>query len=146
MVHFQQLASVNMEIQAHGTTAERLLRKSILEIDVGNFSAALDAALDAAELKPDWPEPHYQQGMALVLLAFCKAGVVPGSAGMERPLGSVKTLLEQAARALGQALRLHPGDEEVAEDVAALSQFLVTHGKEVDSAVKELGLDGLQSR
>lgn len=124
MEHFRYLAGVNLEIRAHGATADRLLRKSIFEINLGNFSAGLDSARDASDVKPDFAEAHYQQGMALLLLALSKAGIMACSAGMVPPIGSVKTLMEHAARALGEAHRLNPDDEEVSQDVLALCGFI----------------------
>ncbi len=137
--HFQSLATVNIEIREKGATAERLLRKSILEMDVRNYSAGLDAARDAADVRPEWAEAHYQEGMALLHLAFCKAGILAGSADMEAPVGSVRTLLEHAGRALGHALRLNPEDEEVAEDVHALSSFIAATD-DVEEALRGLSV------
>lgn len=125
--HFRCLATVNVEIQKNGATPERLLRKSILEMEVGNFSAGLEAARDASDVRPTWSEAHYQQGMALLHLAFVRAGILAGSAGMERPVGSCKTLLEHAGRAFGEALRLHAEDEEVKDDLKTLSMFLAAN-------------------
>ncbi len=140
--HFQSLAEVNMEIRQNGLTPERLLRKSIIELEIGNYSAERDAARDAAELKPDWAEVHYQEGMSLLLLALTKAGVVAGAPGMEAPVGGVRTLMEHAARSFGQALRLNADDEEVQEDVAALTRFLARHDEDADleAAVRELSV------
>ncbi len=138
--HFRCLAAVNVEIQQNGASAERLLRKAILEMEVGNFAAGLEAARDATDVRPEWAEAHYQQGMALLHLAFVRAGILAGSAGMERPVGSCKTLLEHAGRAFGEALRLHPEDEEVQDDLKTLSLFLASN-EDVDSvraAMQEL--------
>ncbi len=130
--HFQSLASVNLEIRQRGPTAERLLRKSILEMDLGNFSASLDAARDAAELHHKDPEARYQEAMALVMLAFTKAGVLAGAAGMESPLASTQTLMKQATQAFAEVVKYNPEDEEAAEDLAALSRFLMEHPAEKD--------------
>ncbi len=125
--HFQALAAVNVEIQKRGATPERLLQKAMLEMQIGNFSAGLEAARDATDLRPTWAEAHYQQGMALLHLAFVRVGILAGSAGMERPVGSPKTLLEHAGRAFGEALRLHPEDVEAKEDLSTLSLFMAQH-------------------
>lgn len=136
--HFQALAAVNLEIRQRGATPERLLRKSILEMDIGNFSAGLDAARDATDLRPDWGEAHYHEGMALLFLAFTKAGVLAGAPGMEQPIGSVQTLMAHAARALGQAYKVNDDDEEVREDLAVLARFMAKHDGE------EALVDGLR--
>lgn len=138
--HFASLATVNVEIREKGATAERLLRKSILEMDIGNYAAGLEAARDAADVRPEWSEAHYQEGLGLLLLAFTKAGVLAGSPGMERPIGSVKTLLEHAKRALGEAMRLNPRDEEVSEDHAALTLFMEEHEDDLGEALRALSL------
>lgn len=138
--HFQCLASVNLEIRQRGPTADRLLRKSILEMDVGNFAASLDAARDAAELREEDPEARYQEAMALVLLAFTKAGVLAGSPGMESPLASVSTLLKQAAEAFSLVVKTNPEDDEAKEDLAALARFLAEFP---DEGELEQGLRGL---
>lgn len=138
--HFQSLASVNLEIRQRGPTADRLLRKSILEMDVGNFTASLDAARDAAELHDEDPEARYQEGMALVMLAFTKAGVLAGSPGMEPPLASASTLLKQAADAFARVVKTNPEDDESKEDLAALARFLAEHPSEEEL---EKGLQGL---
>jgi len=136
--HFQALATCNLEIRQRGATPERLLRKSILELDIGNFQAGLDAARDAADLKPDLAEARYQEGMALVMLAFTKVGVLAGAPGMPTPLARPRVLLEQAAEAFARSLKHRPDDEEAAADLAALSAFLTTVGDDVDGALRQL--------
>ncbi len=141
--HFASLATVNIEIREKGATAERLLRKSILEMDIGNYTAALEAARDAADVRKDWAEAYYQEGMSLLLLAFAKAGIMAGSAAMERPLGSVKTLLGHARNALQQAMHLNPLDEEVEEDFEALVAFTAEHEGDDDlvAALQDLSVN-----
>ncbi len=138
--HFRLLAVLNVEIRRNGPTWERLLRKSILEMDVGNFSAGLDAARDAIDLRPGAAEAYFQEGMALLLLAFQKAGALAASAGSEAPVGSTRTLLEQAVDAFDEASRINPGDQECQEDVATLSAFLEEHKKpaKVEEALRAL--------
>ncbi len=138
--HFASLAMVNVEIREKGATAERLLRKSILEMDIGNYSAALDAARDASDVRLDWAEAHYQEGMSLLLLAFSKAGILAGAAAMERPVGSVRTLLVLARDSLRLAMDLNPLDEEVAEDYEALLDFTTAHDEDADLVAALQGL------
>ncbi len=142
LTHFASLAMVNIEIREKGATAERLLRKSILEMDIGNYSAALDAARDASDVRLDWAEAHYQEGMSLLLCAFAKAGVLAGSAAMERPVGSVRSLLHLARDSLRLAMDLNPLDEEVEEDHEALVAFTSAHDADDDliAALQDLSV------
>lgn len=140
--HFQALAAVNVEIRQRGPTAERLLRKSILEMDVGNFAACVDSARDAAEVRPRFAEAHYQQGMGLLLLAFTRAGVMAGAPAMEQPVGSTRTIMQHAARALRNALDINGSDDEVAEDVAVLEAFIGRYESdhELETALQRLAV------
>lgn len=122
--HFQALAQVNLEIRQSGPTAQRLLRKSILEMDIGNYSASLDAARDALDLKPELPEASYQEGMALMLLAFTKVGVLAGAPGMAMPIARARRLLEQAAESFAIVAINNPCDEEAVADQQAITGFL----------------------
>lgn len=122
--HFQALARVNLEIREYGPTATRLLRKSILESDIGNYSAALDDARDALDLKSELPEAHYQEGMALMLLAFTRVGVLAGSPGMAVPLARPRRLLQQAAGSFQVVADLNDEDEEAHADAQAIEGFL----------------------
>lgn len=122
--HFQALSTVNLEIREHGATAHRLLRKAILEMDVGNYHAALDAARDAVEAKPDLLEARYQEGLALILLSFAKVGVLAGSQGMASPAARPRRLLVQALDAFSTVAAANPEDEEAAADMSALAAFL----------------------
>ncbi|HLF15848.1 MAG TPA: hypothetical protein VI796_00210, partial [Candidatus Thermoplasmatota archaeon] len=78
---FQGLAAVNLEIRRSGPTAERLLRKAALEMDVGNPTAGLAAAQDAAALSPDSAEAHFLIGKARILLALVKAHALTAGPG-----------------------------------------------------------------
>ena len=122
--HFQALAQVNLEIRQTGPNATLLLRKSILEMDIGNYSAALDAARDALDLKPELPEASYQEGMALMLLAFTRVGVLAGAPGMAMPIARARRLLEQAADSFAVVAINNPGDEEAVADQEAIVGFL----------------------
>jgi tetratricopeptide (TPR) repeat protein len=122
--HFQALAQVNLEIRQSGPTAKLLLHKSILEVDLGNYSAALVAVRDALDLKPDLAEASYQEGMSLVLLAFTKAGVLAGAPGMAMPGARARRLLEKALEAFKAAVEANPDDEEASADIDAIQGFL----------------------
>jgi len=130
LTHFQALASVNLDIRNHGPTAERLLRKSILELDLGNPTAALQAAHDAVVAAPHNPESHYQVGIAHVVLAFVRAGALPTAQGGDSPSASATDLLAGAARSFGEAVRLNTEDEEAVDDLAVVTLFLAEHGDE----------------
>jgi len=125
---FQTLAKVNLEMRNKGPTSERLLRKAILEMDVGNYAAGLEAASDAIGLDEESPEAYYQSAVAHVLLAFVRAGALPLAPGMqELPKDAADVLLARAIGGFREAVRLNPGDEEAAEDLAALDRFVAEH-------------------
>lgn len=126
--HFQALARVNLEIRGKGATRERLLRKAILEIDVGNFAAGLQSAQDAAAMDETSGEVHYQLAVANVLMAFVRAGALPVGPGMvELPRESALSFLRTALAEFGKAVRLNPEDDEACEDLALLTRFLEEH-------------------
>lgn len=125
--HFQTLSVVNLEIRRHGPNAERLLRKAILEMDLGNYGASLAAALDAVALDPVSPETHHQVAMAYLLSSLARAGLVPvgpGTAIHELPAASALELIQKAVDAFRKVLRLNPGDQETQEDIAALEMVV----------------------
>jgi tetratricopeptide (TPR) repeat protein len=123
--HFQVLSGVNLEIRRHGPSADRLLRKAILEMDIGNYAASLAAAQDACALDPVSAETHHQVGLAYLLLAMAKAGVVPTGPGVrETPSESCMGLLQKAVSSLGEVLRLNPDDQETREGVSVLKDWL----------------------
>lgn len=125
--HFQVLSGVNLEIRRHGPSADRLLRKAILEMDIGNYAASLAAAQDACALDPVSAETHHQVGLAYLLLAMAKAGVVPTGPGVrESPSESCMGLLQKAVTSLGEVLRLNPDDQETREGVSVLKDWLRT--------------------
>lgn len=126
--NFQALADVNVALHDKGPTARLLLRKALFELDLGNFTAARRSAQDALDLDPDMAEAHYQEGLSSLLLAFARAGVVPGGPGhAATPMESIESLLQAAARSFGHAIRLNPDDPEVQEDLAALSRLMARH-------------------
>jgi hypothetical protein len=129
--HFQRLAHVNLEIGQGGPTCERLLRKSILERDVGNYHASVEAATQASLREPQNAEAHYQAAMAAVHLAFVRAGALPPGPGQgEVPRQTIFRLVQSAAERLGEAIRLRPEDLEAVEDLEALNRFLAGHDGE----------------
>lgn len=122
--HFQVLSGVNLEIRRHGPSADRLLRKAILEMDVGNYAASLAAAQDACALDPVSAETHHQVGLAYLLLAMAKAGAVPTGPGVrETPSESCMALLQKAVKSFGEVLRLNPNDLETQDDLAMLEHW-----------------------
>jgi tetratricopeptide (TPR) repeat protein len=129
--HFQVLNALNLEIRRQGPSAERLLRKAILEMDVGNYPASLAAALDACSMHPASPETHHQVGMSYLLLALSKAGVVPlGPGAQEGAPDSVTGLLWRAIEAFHEALTINPGDDETRAAAKALQEVLADHPTE----------------
>jgi tetratricopeptide (TPR) repeat protein len=122
--HFQKLAAVNLEIRRSGPTAERLLRKAILEMDVGNFLASLAAAEDALALEPKDPEVRHQLGRINLRLALAKAGAIPLGPGAEKGiLQSATDLLQDAITSFDAAVRLNPEDDESRSDAGILHQL-----------------------
>lgn len=126
--NFQALADVNVALQQEGPTAELLLRKAMFELDLGNYGAARRAARDALDMDPDLAEAHYQEGLANLLLAFARAGVVPAGPGHATTPGeSIESLLQATATCFGHTLRISPDDPEVQEDLAAVSRLIARH-------------------
>ncbi|MES2155250.1 MAG: hypothetical protein V4510_08970 [bacterium] len=125
--NFQVLSALNLEIRRHGPSAERMLRKAMLEMGVGNYAACLSAALDAQAMDPASPETHYQVGLANFLIALARSGAVPGGPGMGHPADDepASRLLAKSIEAFREAVRVNPGDDETAQDVAILQQLQV---------------------
>ena len=122
--HFQLLSAINLEIRRSGPTAERLLRKAILEMDVGNFLASLAAAEDALALDAKSPEIRHQLGAINLRLALAKAGCIPLGPGAEKGILQSPTELLQAAIDSFQAcVRLNPEDDESRADMGVLQQL-----------------------
>lgn len=138
--HFQALARVNLEMRQQGPTAQLLVRKSFLEADIGNYTAALDAARDAIDVAPTLSEARYQEGMSLMLLAFSRVGLLAGSPGLASPLARARTLLEQSRDAFAATLEINPADEEAELDLQALEAFLRRHGEDdaLETALRAL--------
>ncbi len=136
--HFQGLAALNLEIKRLGPSAERMLRKAILEMDVGNFEAGVKAAEHARELSPSTTEIHYQYGLANVLLACAKADAIPSGPGQQIPARTgVKALLEEAVEAFEEVVNLNDCDDEARRGLRAL-KTLLADGADERSIVKAL--------
>jgi tetratricopeptide (TPR) repeat protein len=124
---FQALASVNLEIQAKGPSAPRLLRKAILEIHLGNYVHARETVERALDAQPASPEAHYQRGVAYALLACLKADAIPAGPGNhDLPKESLRFLLTEAARSFAQAMQQNPGDDEAQERLLRIGTILDT--------------------
>ena len=121
---FQALAVLNMEIRKSGPSAERLLRKSVLEMDVGNYTASLTAAQDAVALDSSLAETHHQVGMSLLVVALSKAGAVPGGPGQEDGPEPVAALLSRAIASFRANLERNPRDEETRTLLIAMQSAL----------------------
>ncbi len=135
--HFQALAQVNLEIKRGGATRDQLLRKAVLEMDVGNFQASSDAARAANDLDPKNAEAAYLEGVAEVLMAMVRAEALPAGPGAGGPAvlprdASIRTCLRHAADAFGRAVRLNPRDQEAKDDLLAVSTLLMEHADEGD--------------
>jgi tetratricopeptide (TPR) repeat protein len=122
---FQALSLMNLEIRRDGPSPERLLRKSLLERDVGNHEASLNAAQRAQELDPQNPEVYYELGLAFFFLALAKAGALPvGPKASDLPAEGIGELLGLAVEAFSRVIELNPQDEDAALDLSALAEVL----------------------
>jgi len=122
---FQTLSSLNLEIRRHGPSAERLMRKAILEMGVGNYAACLAAALDAQAMEPESAEAHHQVGSAYFMLALARSGAVPGGPGMAHVHDQepAQALLAKSIDAFREVRRLNGSDEEAKADLGILEQL-----------------------
>ncbi len=123
--NFQILSALNLEIRRHGPSAERMLRKAIMEMGVGNYAACLSAALDAQAMDTQSPEAHHQVGSAYFLMALARSGAVPGGPGMGLAADNdpATVLLSKSVEAFHAVLKLNAGDEETRQDLAILEQL-----------------------
>lgn len=122
---FQALQTLNLSIRRSGPNATRLLQKSILEMEVGNYPAALDAARDAVVLDATLAEAHFQVGRACVFLALARAEAMP--LGPKVDWGhreSVTDLCLKAADAFRRVLDHNGADDEAARDLEALQEIM----------------------
>lgn len=127
---FQALAVLNMEIRKSGPNAERMLRKAVLEMDVGNYTASLTAAQDAVALEPNSAETHHQVGMSLLVVALSKAGAVPGGPGQEDGPEPVSSILKRAVASFRATLERNQEDEETSTLFTAVQATLRDHPDE----------------
>ncbi|MGB0652744.1 MAG: hypothetical protein ACPGQL_06040 [Thermoplasmatota archaeon] len=143
---FQTLASVNLELEKLGNSPERLLRKAVLELAVGNFQAGLRAAQQAIVGRHDNSEAHYQLGLAQLLLAFVEAEAIPaGPSWKERPSRiGVRSRLQAAADAFADAVRLNADDGDAVAGLEHMGRLLLRD--EGEAALAERLRDLSQSR
>lgn len=131
--HFQALAIANLDLRRLGPSAERLVRKSVLELDVGNFTASVAAAQDAVAMAPQSSETHHQLGLSTLYLALAKAGAISVGPGVsERVPESVTGLLWRSLEAWKEAIRLAPADEETGHDLGVLENVLAAHRSDAE--------------
>jgi tetratricopeptide (TPR) repeat protein len=129
--HFQELARVNLALHQRGPDTRLLVQKAMLELDVGNFEGARQAAREALALAPDDAEAQYQRGLACVLMAFVKAEAVPTGPGHRTsPIESVRSLLEEAGRAFAGTVQANPDDVDAQEDMDAVTRTLEDHAED----------------
>ncbi len=122
---FTALCSLNLEIRRSASTAPLLVRKAILEMSIGNYAAALSAAIDATTIEPDNAEAFHQVGCANFLMALAKAGALarsrPTAAACE---GATATGFMAAARtAFSEAASRNAADEEALQHLAIVELF-----------------------
>jgi hypothetical protein len=125
VTHFGELQVLNLEIRGQGPTPERLLKKAILELDVGNFLASVDAGRDAVAMAPFSADTHHILGLAYVHAAFAKAGMIPQGPGHGEGMPeSVTGLLWRSLEQFRECLEQAPDDEETRHDVQVLEKLL----------------------
>lgn len=122
---FTTLCSVNLAVRNQGPTAPLLLRKAILERELGNYTAALTSAIDCTAMDPQCAEAFHQVGCANLLLALAKVRAVAGSpATAAACLGeTARSFLTRATEAFRENSRLNPADEEASRDLDVLEQI-----------------------
>jgi tetratricopeptide (TPR) repeat protein len=131
--HFQELSRLNLEMRRFGPSAQRLLRKTMLEREVGNYGASLGAAQDALLLDPNNPEMHYHLGIAFVYVALARADALPiGAVPQALPHETATTLLQKGAEAFRTVLNFNPRDEDAQEDLAAVERILEDSANEAE--------------
>lgn len=138
---FQALATAHLEIETRGPTVARLLRRGILEMQVGDYQDArrtMDAAL---RLDSGVAEIHYQRGCAYALLACVKAEAVPPGPGHHEPSESIRFLLTEAATAFKESIALNDEDTEAQERLLRIGSVLDTGDSEESLAALLRGED-----
>jgi hypothetical protein len=126
--HFQALALANLELRRLGPSPERLVAKSVLEFNVGNYGASVAAAQDAVALAPLSSETHHQLGLSYLVLGLAKAGALSVGPGVsERIPESVTGLLWKSLESWKEAVRLAADDEETRHDLGILAGVLDLH-------------------
>lgn len=78
-----RLTQLCLEINRSGATAERLLRKAYLEIDVGSYQGAAKTAQEALAKDANLQEAELVMARAQFYLALVRAGVMEGAFGTE---------------------------------------------------------------
>ncbi|MEA3203732.1 MAG: hypothetical protein QOI63_1411 [Thermoplasmata archaeon] len=123
---FQDLARLGVEIHRSGPTLPLLLRKAVLELRVGSYAAASDAASDALVCNDQCAEAHWLHALALLGLCLVDLGLLTEGPG-EPPARSgapVLARLEAAWRSLVECVRLSGGDQEAATLLAYVETVL----------------------
>ncbi|MGB1696929.1 MAG: hypothetical protein ACPHK8_00855 [Thermoplasmatota archaeon] len=119
---FQAISHVNMEIQKMGPTPERLLRRAVLEIDMGSYVDARESIQDSLLAGHQAPEAMYYLGIVNVFLAMQKAGAIAAAAGQFAP-EPARVHMEQACAAFRSALALNE-DEDLQAQLEACEDLL----------------------
>ncbi len=124
--NFQALAAVNLELERHGPSHRRLLRKGILELDVGNFEAGHETLHQALRYDDSDAETHFQHAVASLLVACVKADAIvaaPGS-NIQQDGRTIVEHLRSAAKSLAAVVRLNPHDDEAKEGLGHLAEVM----------------------
>lgn len=126
---FKKWARIILEIRKRGETTERILIKARLELKLRNFRMSVSTTKRAEVLSPEMEEVHFEEGLAIFLLAAEKAGVITGMLAVEDSVEnsveySVRDLLQQARDCFTRALELDSEDEDVKNILQKLTALL----------------------
>lgn len=119
---FQAFAALGMEIQRMGPTPERLMKKGILEIDLGAYVDAKQSIQDALLANASVPEGMYYLGVVNVYLSLQRAGVLAAAQGQFAP-EYARVHMEEACVAFRSALAVND-DEDLRSQLAACEALL----------------------
>ena len=119
---FQAISEVNLEIQRFGPTPTRLLKRGVLEIDMGSYVDARTSIQDALVVRDDMPEALYYLGVANVFLSMQRVGIIAAAAGQFAP-EPARSHMQQAVAAFEAALALAP-DEDLEAQLEACRSLL----------------------
>ncbi len=108
---FQQLADTTLAMRREGASYERMVRRGVLEADLGNYDASRQTAYDAALMRHDPLEALFLRGSSALLQALTRLDVLEAKVPDPGTL-PVRTLLEDAQQAFHDVVRIDPTDKD----------------------------------